>query len=164
MLLGAVCGFFSVDGAERKIPGLGLVPKNGTNLRWTDFAPGVKVAMVRAGVRPNRAKLTASRHQHRTASVDYNIICAYLVGDFVSLATHSSSIVSGELVLITEDNDERTVRPGDIVLQRGTLHGWRNASPTTWVRMLSVLVDADPAVVNGVALRDDWRGENAMGG
>jgi len=118
---------------------------------------------VRASVQ-NRAKLTASRHQHRTASVDYNIICAYLVGDLVSLATQSSSTVSGELVLITEDNDERTVRPGDIVLQRGTLHGWRNASPTTWVRMLSVLVDADPAVVNGVALRDDWRGENAMGG
>ncbi|KAH7104609.1 hypothetical protein BKA62DRAFT_470250 [Auriculariales sp. MPI-PUGE-AT-0066] len=115
------------DGAERKIPGFGLVPRGGTNCRWTDLGPGVDVAM------------------HRTASVDYNIV------------------FSGELILVLEDGDERTVGPGDIVLQRGTLHGWRNPSSTQWVRMLSVLVDAEAAVLGGTALPDEWRGETAMG-
>lgn len=116
-----------VDGAERRIPGLGLVPAGGTNFRYTDFAPGANVAM------------------HRTASVDYNIILV------------------GELVLIMEDGDERALKAGDIVVQRGTLHGWRNPSGDQWTRMLSVLIDAQPAVVDGKPLPDEWRGDVAMG-
>ena len=36
----------SVDGAQRKIAGQGLVMRNGTNLRFTDLAPGASSPMV----------------------------------------------------------------------------------------------------------------------
>ncbi|KII93745.1 hypothetical protein PLICRDRAFT_171460 [Plicaturopsis crispa FD-325 SS-3] len=46
----------SVDGATRKVEGWGIVEQNGTNLRYTDLAPG------------------ASTPMHRTSSMDYNIL------------------------------------------------------------------------------------------
>jgi len=62
-------------------------------------------------------------------------------------------IVSGELILIMEDGSETHLKtPGDTVIQKGSLHAWRNPSSTEWTRYISVLVSADPAVVNGVAL------------
>ncbi|KZW02579.1 hypothetical protein EXIGLDRAFT_415755 [Exidia glandulosa HHB12029] len=135
------------DGAERRIPGLGLVPKGGTNFRYTDFAPNAEAAMVRPtvwGSSLSVRELTGAS-QHRTASVDYNILLV------------------GELIHTTEDGDERVIKAGDIVIQRGTLHGWRNPSDTQWARMLSVLVDGEAAVVNGQTLQDEWRGDVKMG-
>jgi len=62
-------------------------------------------------------------------------------------------IVSGELILIMEDGSETHLKtPGDTVIQKGSLHAWRNPSSTEWTRYISVLVSAEPAVVNGVAL------------
>jgi len=68
--------------------------------------------------------------------------------------TTKYDIVSGELVLIMEDGSETHLKsPGDSVIQRGTMHAWRNPSSTSWTRYLSVLVSAEPAVINGVALQ-----------
>lgn len=51
-----------------------------------------------------------------------------------------------------EDGTEHLLEnPGDIVIQRGTMHAWRNPGPAM-VRLASVLVDAEPAVVNGRSL------------
>ena len=58
---------------------------------------------------------------HRTLTVDYNILQA------------------GELVLML-DLGEVVLRPGDVVIQRNTLHAWRNNSTTTPVRWVAVLV------------------------
>ncbi|KAF9475988.1 hypothetical protein BDN70DRAFT_996014 [Pholiota conissans] len=72
---------------------------------------------------------------HRTSSLDYNIL------------------VSGELILITEDGAETYLHtPGDTVVQRGTLHAWRNPSATAYTRWISILMPAEPAVVNGERL------------
>ena len=61
-------------------------------------------------------------------------------------------VVSGELILIMEDGSETHLKtPGDTVIQKGSLHAWRNPSSTEWTRYISVLVSAEPAVVNGVA-------------
>ncbi|KAI0275102.1 hypothetical protein BC834DRAFT_965540 [Gloeopeniophorella convolvens] len=63
---------------------------------------------------------------HRTSSVDLNIL------------------IEGELVLIMDDGSERTLtRPGDTVVQRGTLHAWRNPG-TAWTRWTSVIIAAEP--------------------
>jgi hypothetical protein len=35
------------------------------------------------------------------------------------------------------------------MVQRGTMHGWRNPSETEWVRFAAVVVGADPVVVGG---------------
>lgn len=41
--------------------------------------------------------------------------------------------------------------PGDTVVQKGTLHAWRNPSKG-WARWVTVLIAAEPAIVNGEAL------------
>jgi len=49
---------------------------------------------------------------HRTRTLDYVVV------------------IEGELVLILEDS-EVILRPGDVVVQRGTDHAWENRSDTT---------------------------------
>ncbi|PSS37660.1 hypothetical protein PHLCEN_2v484 [Hermanssonia centrifuga] len=57
-----------------------------------------------------------------------------------------------------EDGSEHLLdQPGSIVIQRGTMHAWRNPGPE-WARWVCVLVDADPAVVNGQPLKAELRG------
>jgi naringenin degradation protein FdeH len=56
---------------------------------------------------------------HRTETLDYNIL------------------LGGELVLMV-DEGETKLSPGDVVIQRNTLHAWRNdtTSPVYWVAVL----------------------------
>ena len=62
-------------------------------------------------------------------------------------------LVSGELILILEDGTEKLLKkPGDIVIQKGTIHAWRNPSKNEWTRMVNVLIAAEPAVVEGKQL------------
>jgi quercetin dioxygenase-like cupin family protein len=58
---------------------------------------------------------------HRTQSVDYGIV------------------LGGEVVLVLDDS-ETVLRPGDVVVQRGTSHRWENRSGEA-ARMAFVLVD-----------------------
>ena len=58
---------------------------------------------------------------HRTHSVDYAVI------------------LEGELTLILDEEDV-TLKAGDVVIQRGTNHGWRNVSDKP-CRILFVLLD-----------------------
>lgn len=66
-----------------------------------------------------------SRHalMHRTETIDYGIV------------------LEGELVLIM-DEGETTVRAGDIVIQRGTNHGWSNRSNAN-CRIAFILIDGE---------------------
>jgi uncharacterized cupin superfamily protein len=48
-------------------------------------------------------------------------------------------VIEGELVLVL-DEGEVPLRPGDVVVQRGTNHAWANRSGRT-CRILFVLVD-----------------------
>lgn len=56
---------------------------------------------------------------HRTETLDYNIL------------------MGGELVLML-DEGETKLYPGDVVIQRNTMHAWRNdtTSPVFWVAVL----------------------------
>jgi quercetin dioxygenase-like cupin family protein len=58
---------------------------------------------------------------HRTQSVDYGIV------------------LEGEVVLVLDDS-ETTLRPGDVVVQRGTAHRWENRTEAT-ARMAFILID-----------------------
>jgi hypothetical protein len=61
---------------------------------------------------------------HKTATVDYDVI------------------VAGELWLELDDGELRHLRAGDIVIQNGTRHAWRNRGEAPAV-MLAVLVGAE---------------------
>ena len=73
---------------------------------------------------------------HRTSSIDYGIV------------------VSGAIELLLDDGSVTLVEPGGVVVQRGTIHGWRNPSAHETARVIFALLDATPATVDGIALPD----------
>ena len=50
-------------------------------------------------------------------------------------------VLAGEIVMVLDDGAEVRMRAGDIMIQRGTLHGWTNRSAAP-CRIAFVLVDA----------------------
>lgn len=57
---------------------------------------------------------------------------------------------------MTDDGSEKLVEnPGDTIVQKGNMHAWRNPGPG-WTRWVSVLIDAEPALVNGQPLFEGW--------
>lgn len=127
-----------IDAASGEPAETGIVlapPRNGTRIRILDIPPegdGIRnmtakeaqahFAEIGAGHASNAAK-TGARHalMHRTETVDYGIV------------------LEGELVLIM-DEGETTVQAGDIVIQRGTNHGWANRSDAN-CRIAFILID-----------------------
>lgn len=72
------------------------------------------------------------------------------------MATVLPWTVHGTVILITEDGSEtRLTNPGDTVVQRGSVHAWKNPG-TEWARWISVLVPAEPVVVNGMTLQPEF--------
>jgi quercetin dioxygenase-like cupin family protein len=76
---------------------------------------------------------------HRTISVDYGVV------------------ISGEVELILESGEKRILKAGDTVVQRATMHQWRNLSKTEWCRMLFVMMPAKELVVAGKQLEEEYR-------
>jgi uncharacterized cupin superfamily protein len=74
-----------------------------------------------------------SRFTHRTETVDYAIL------------------LSGEIDLELENNEVVHLKPGDVVIQRGTTHTWVNRGSVPAVTAF-ILIDAKPAEVNGELL------------
>lgn len=70
---------------------------------------------------------------HRTNSLDYGIV------------------LSGRVELILDDGSTTLIKEGDIVVQRGTIHAWRNPGPGP-NRMAFVLIAAKPATAGGRTL------------
>lgn len=110
-------------------------PKGGTRIRVLDIPPDgdrlddvtpeqaqAHFAEVNAqGASSHTGAGSRHAHMHRTQTVDYGIV------------------LEGELVLIL-DAEETTVRAGDIVIQRGTNHGWANRSDRN-CRIAFILID-----------------------
>jgi hypothetical protein len=57
-------------------------------------------------------------------------------------------VLSGELSLELDDGAITDLHPGDVVVQRGTIHAWINRGTGT-ARMAFVLLDAKPATHEG---------------
>ncbi|GMG27744.1 unnamed protein product [Aspergillus oryzae var. brunneus] len=77
---------------------------------------------------------------HRTVSLDYGVV------------------LEGEVELVLDSGATRLLKRGDIAVQRGTNHAWRNTSESNWARMLYVLQEAQPLRVNGATLEEDYGG------
>lgn len=73
---------------------------------------------------------------HRSSSIDYGIV------------------LSGEVELELDDGAVTTAAAGDIIVQRGTIHLWRNPSATQICRIAFVLIEAIPRMVDGRPLPD----------
>ena len=123
-------------------------PKGGTRIRFVDIPPDTPELLASGAARMHDAfaqigSAAASTVQagsphplmHRTETVDYGVL------------------IEGELTLVL-DETEVLLRPGSVVVQRGTNHAWANRSGRP-CRMLFVLVDGnfDPAIQAALAQR-----------
>lgn len=88
-------------------------------------------------VGPSTSEAHSKPLMHRTESLDYGIV------------------IHGEVECLLDSGEKRVMRPGDIAVQRGTMHAWRNTSSTEWVRMVFVLMSCDPVKVGGKELGAD---------
>ncbi len=71
---------------------------------------------------------------HRTKSLDYGIV------------------LEGEIEMVLDEGCTRRMGRGDVAVQRGTNHGWRNVSGEVWARMFFVLQDSETVEVGGKEL------------
>jgi quercetin dioxygenase-like cupin family protein len=55
-------------------------------------------------------------------------------------------LLQGEVELTLSNNETRILKPSDMVIQRSTLHKWRNASKTQWARMVAIVSECLPYV------------------
>ena len=75
-----------------------------------------------------------ARFTHRTETVDFAIL------------------LSGEIDMELDDGEVVHLKPGDVVVQRGTVHTWVNRGSVPAVTAF-ILIDAKPAEVEGQLLR-----------
>ncbi|KAF1939125.1 hypothetical protein EJ02DRAFT_457272 [Clathrospora elynae] len=75
---------------------------------------------------------------HRTVSLDYGVV------------------IEGEFELVLDSGETRKMNRGDVAIQRGTMHAWRNLSSTSWGRMMYVLQECKPVEVGGEVLKEDY--------
>lgn len=77
---------------------------------------------------------------HRTVSLDYGVV------------------LEGEVELVLDSGETRLLKRGDVAVQRGTNHAWRNVTPDKevngelvpqWARMLYVLSPSQPMSIGG---------------
>ena len=123
-------------------------PRQGTRIRFVDIPPDtaeflaqgrarMKEAFTQVGDAAASTVRRGSPHplMHRTESIDYGVV------------------IDGEMTLVLDDS-EVLLKPGSVVVQRGTNHAWANRSGRP-CRMLFVLVDGgyDPAIAAALAKR-----------
>ena len=109
-------------------------PKSGTRIRFVDIPPDTPEFLARGAERMHSAfseigdaaastvkKDSPHPLMHRTESVDYGVV------------------IEGELTLVL-DAGEVALKPGTVVVQRGTNHAWANRSGKM-VRIAFILID-----------------------
>lgn len=75
---------------------------------------------------------------HRTVSLDYGVV------------------LEGDMELVLDSGETRSMKRGDVCIQRGTMHAWRNCSKTEWGRMLYILQPCQSFSVGGKEAKEDY--------
>ena len=102
---------------------------------------GYRVLLRIAEMEPNQHSKAL---MHRTETLDYAII------------------LSGEAEMELDDGETiSNLKAGDVVIQRGTNHGWANRSSAP-VRYLFVLIDAEPVTIGDKTLGNDFTNLQGM--
>lgn len=74
---------------------------------------------------------------HRTVSLDYGVV------------------IEGEVDLILDSGESRHMRRGDVSVQRGTAHSFRNRSDSNWCRMLFVFLPMQKIIIKGKEMGEE---------
>lgn len=127
------------NGADPSTGPLSLPPpQNGTRMRFVDIPPDTQDFLAHGAAKMKDAfsqigdvgASTVQVHSphplmHRTESIDYGVV------------------IEGEMTLVLDDS-EVLLKPGSVVVQRGTNHAWANRSGKP-CRMLFILIDGSYA-------------------
>lgn len=123
-------------------------PASGTRFRFVDIPPDTEeflahgaakmgAAFTEIGDEAASTVTEESPHplMHRTQSIDYGVV------------------IAGEMTLVL-DKGETLLKPGSVVIQRGTNHAWANRSGRM-CRMLFVLIDGayEPEIAEALSSR-----------
>jgi quercetin dioxygenase-like cupin family protein len=81
-----------------------------------------------------------SSPMHRTLSLDFGVL------------------MEGEIELVLDSGETKKMEKGDLCVQRGTMHAWRNTSDKDWARMLFILQPSSPIKIGGEKLKEDYGG------
>ena len=77
---------------------------------------------------------------HRTVSLDFGIV------------------LEGDIELELDSGEVRRMAVGDVAIQRGTMHAWKNVG-STWGRLVFVLQPCNPVrTADGSTLKEDYAG------
>ncbi|CAK7234554.1 hypothetical protein SCUCBS95973_008975 [Sporothrix curviconia] len=106
---------------------------------YTENLPGITISTGTV-LRVVDMRPGALAPMHRTVSLDYGVV------------------LEGEVELILDSGEKRLMKRGDMSIQRGTNHTWKNTSETSWARMLYVLQPAKPVTTGGQVLGEDTHG------
>lgn len=74
---------------------------------------------------------------HRAMSIDYGVV------------------IEGEFEITLDSGESRIMRPGDVSVQRATMHKWRNCSQTQCGRMVFILLDCKPLQIGQTNIQED---------
>ncbi len=77
---------------------------------------------------------------HRTQTLDY------------------AMVLSGEVELLLDSGEKRVCKAGDCVIQRATMHAWKNLSKTEVARMAFVIQSCEKVVVDRKEFGEDLSG------
>jgi quercetin dioxygenase-like cupin family protein len=93
------------------------------------------------GVTFRRVDIPPKSHypMHRTLTLDYGVV------------------VAGTVELVLDSGEKRTLKPGDTIVQRATVHKWENLSETEWVRLVWVVMPIEPLDIDGQAIKEELR-------
>lgn len=124
-----------VDALSQNSPVL-CPPEGAVKVRWFTVPPHdpaadmdkveAATALAFEAVGATHCRVDTHRHpaMHKTSSVDYIIV------------------ISGEVDLILDADEVKSLKPGDVVVQRGTNHAWVNNGETPAL-LVAVLADAE---------------------
>lgn len=72
-----------------------------------------------------------------------------------SVALVYGVVIEGEFEVSLDGGEVRKMFPGDMIVNRSAMHKWHNISNDKPGRMVFVLLDVKPVVVNGKELETD---------
>lgn len=77
---------------------------------------------------------------HRTRSLVYGVV------------------LEGKVEMVLDSGDVRVLQRGNVVVQRGTMHAWKNPSKTEWTRLAFFMQSSEPLEVGNTVLRENFGG------
>jgi quercetin dioxygenase-like cupin family protein len=96
--------------------------------------PASGVVMRRTDLPPG-----AESPMHRTLSLDYGVV------------------VAGKVELELDGGERRVLGIGDTVIQRATMHKWKNNSESEWARIVWVVMPTEELVVGGKTMKEEFK-------